>query len=780
MKLRLLILLAALTLLSACKGREEAAWLEFPLPLDTSRSAEIEDLLKPVECEELLPIKAHDWAFAGIGRMELTDSCIIMTHPMLTGQRAVGPEGDRDYATLGECTVRCDLHGRDLSSFNRVYMKVYADCGGERAYGLNLSVGGSEGHLVNFRNKVWNEAYLDLDDMPRESIEGLSLSTTIKGKDGVNGDTARFVIKDIRFQKVSDPEIRSGWEPMPGRIIYSMSGYFADGMKTAIVRREETGKFYLVDKAGKVVLDGNISPVTTTIGSFGVIDFTSFGKKGRYRLKTEHDCTELFSISGNPFKAAAPKVLSGIFGLRCGYPVKGVHNACHTDLMALHKGDTIVYSGGWHDAGDLSQQTLQTGDVAFALLEAFEAVKGTRLGNRLLDEALWGLDFIVKTRFRDGYRASSMGLLHWTDGVVGTYDDIVTVRTQNLAFDNYLYAAYEAFAAMTVPDDAQKKRFAKAAEEDFAFAERRFAETGFEPFAHIMEHSYNTSESQYMATVAWAAGMLYRLTGDSKYAGRAAEAMRFVLSCQQTEPIGDMCGFFWRTPRRRSIVHFIHQSRDQVFAQALTLLCTVLPQHQDAPLWEAALRRYAEYLKKLMFYTEPYGMVPSGVYKDDEYEDTDDFYRLHIFAPEDAPLCFAQQFAGGAPVAKGYAVRRFPIWFNIFNGNNAIILSTGKAAAICGKYLGDRQLLDIGREQLYWVVGKNPFGQSMIYGEGHRYPQMSAFSSGELTGEMPVGIRSLGEADEPYWPAVNNACYKEVWATSSGKFLSLLSEYINN
>ena len=74
-------------------------------------------------------------------------------------------------------------------------------------------------------------------------------------------------------------------------------------------------------------------------------------------------------------------------------------------------------------------------------------------------------------------------------------------------------------------------------------------------------------------------------------------------------------------------------------------------------------------------------------------------------------------------------------------------------------------------------MGKNPFCQSLIYGEGHRYPSMDSFSSGEITGEIPVGIRSWGDTDEPYWPRANNACYKEVWLTSAGKFLSLLSEY---
>ena len=94
-----------------------------------------------------------------------------------------------------------------------------------------------------------------------------------------------------------------------------------------------------------------------------------------------------------------------------------------------------------------------------------------------------------------------------------------------------------------------------------------------------------------------------------------------------------------------------------------------------------------------------------------------------------------------------------------------------------GRYLDDKELLQIGREQLYWTVGKNPFGQSLIYGEGRRYPQLNNFSSGQTTGTIPVGIRTLGNADVPYWPQTNNACYKEVWVTSAGKWLSLLAEY---
>ena len=178
-----------------------------------------------------------------------------------------------------------------------------------------------------------------------------------------------------------------------------------------------------------------------------------------------------------------------------------------------------------------------------------------------------------------------------------------------------------------------------------------------------------------------------------------------------------------------------------------------------------------------MPYTEPYGMIPSGIWQAEEYADPDGFHSLHIFAPGNAQQLFDSQLRCGEKIDETHYLRRFPMSFGIFNGNEAIILSTGKGAALCGHYLNDEALRQIGLEQLYWTVGKNPFCQSLIYGEGHRYPSMDSFSSGEITGEIPVGIRSYGNDDVPYWPQTNNACYKEVWVTSAGKLLSLIAEY---
>ncbi|WP_430604707.1 hypothetical protein [Enterococcus sp. DIV0125] len=62
----------------------------------------------------------------------------------------------------------------------------------------------------------------------------------------------------------------------------------------------------------------------------------------------------------------------------------------------------------------------------------------------------------------------------------------------------------------------------------------------------------------------------------------------------------------------------------------------------------------------------------------------------------------------------------------------------------------------------------------MMYGEGYNYPQMYTVSSGEMIGELPVGIQTFENEDIPYWPQFNNATYKEVWVGLAGKWLSVV------
>jgi hypothetical protein len=766
-----------------------------PLPLDYAKSFEANGLQKKIIRSELLPLKkgADGWKHSGLGSMAFSteksvsgQGSIKMAFPTFTGKRAQGPPSDPDYATYGNSRISFDAGGTNWEKYNRIAFYIYPDCDGARVVNLNLGVQ-SASHLINLVNKQWNRCFLDLEGLQRDNVKQITFGCSIKGKDRTTGDSSIFYIDKIELQQIEDLDPVSGWNPGKNKIIYSTSGYMADGPKSALITVDgslDGTPFSLIEAStGSSVYTGKVTASETTLGNFLLADFTSYKGSGEYRLKVNGVETPPFPIGDNIWENSLWRTLNFIFCQRCGYPVPGIHGTCHTDLCSVHNGKTISYAGGWHDAGDLSQQTLQTGDVTFALLEAYNKLKDKNglLAARLLEEAEWGLEFVVRNRYGDGYRASSVGLLIWLDGLFNSLDDISTVRVQNLAFDNFLYAAYEAYAAITIDRDPRLQEYlTRIAKEDFAFAMQRHKEVGFGEFIHFYEHSYNTSESQYMATISWAAGMLYKLTKDPEYAALAADYINYTLDCQRKEPLGDkdkIKGFFYRDKSRKSVVHYIHQSREQVYMQALSLLCETQPQHPDYRKWEESIRLYGDYLKGLMPYTAPYGMAPSGVYHINEYQDSVSFYHLHLWPPTNAEDLYVEQVKNGVQVDEEHYIKRFPVWFSIFNGNTAIHLSTGKAAAICGNYLKDEELRRIGLEQLYWMVGKNPFGQSLIYGEGYNYPQMDSFSSGEIVGEMPVGIRSLDNEDIPYWPQTNNACYKEVWVTSAGKWLTLATEY---
>ena len=329
-------------------------------------------------------------------------------------------------------------------------------------------------------------------------------------------------------------------------------------------------------------------------------------------------------------------------------------------------------------------------------------------------------------------------------------------------------------------DPMLKENLKKIAVEDFGYALKRFEQLGYDERINKGHgHAYMASQSQYMASVSWAASMLYKLTGEKYYAEKAAEFIRYVMQCQRTEPLNDKNGtrgFFYRDLAKKSIVHYTHQSRDHVYMQAFTELCETQPKHPDFNKWENSIRLHGEYLKSLMQFVKPYGMVPSGVYHIDEVKDSVNFYNVQVGIRQGAGKDYIEQLENGVKLDDVHYLRVFPVWFS-FKGNAAVHLSTGKSAALCGKFMKDKELLNIAEQQLFWIVGKNPFGQSLIWGEGSNYMQQYVALLGETVGAIPVGMQSRFNEDTPYWPQFNTATYKEIWGSSAGKWFSLISEF---
>ena len=113
-------------------------------------------------------------------------------------------------------------------------------------------------------------------------------------------------------------------------------------------------QFQLINSVSKeVAYEGALKQEQTTIGKFGVMDFTDFNQPGDYQLKVGKNITPAFRIGEKLWDNSLWKVLNFLFCQRCGHPVPGKHAACHTDLFSRHDGKSIAYSGGWHDAGEI-------------------------------------------------------------------------------------------------------------------------------------------------------------------------------------------------------------------------------------------------------------------------------------------------------------------------------------------------------------------------------------------------------------------------------------------
>lgn len=774
---------------------EESLYLHRPLPLHREQSAETIFPGKHVtSCRTLfdageqisVPFAPQE------GVIETADGIITITAPLRSSHWPQGAAPDGDYSNFGTAAVCFQFPAQDWRTFNRIRLKVRSRTRGARILHLNVAVKNEgtvpvpdpyfrEGATVfDLDSGVWNDCIWEFEAMPRDAVTELMLYVFLSGHDIAAGEELIYDYRDIRLETVEVPEHERGWQRSDETILFSSVGYWPEGRKTAI-GGEPVRSFSLLDAdTGAEVFSAPAEQICNDLGEFQVLDFTRFITPGRYRLRAGSRESQSFAIHPQLGRESLWRVLNFIFCERCGFPVPGKHGTCHQDIIARHNGVAMSFAGGWHDAGDVSQQAAQSAEVVHALFEnAVRCREDRMLYLRLMEEAQWGLDFILRTRFGDGYRATSAGATRFTDNLIGNFDD-VEARVHNHAYENFLFGGVEAFAAHCLRDydDALAENALAAAEADYDFAVKKFGETGVDP-AHMFEHTYNSGRSQYYAAACWTASLLY---GEDGREDRGSDARRWaglLMGCQERGRAGiPFKGFFYRDESHRAIVHFNHQSREYQFAQALEAICVTQPDAPERAQWETSLRLYGEYLKSIAGNTAPYGMLPAGLHKLDEDDDAEIFQCLHVacnYAAEREN--YRAQLAQGKPVAPGYVLRNFPVWFS-FRGNTAVMLAMGKAAAIIGRRFHDEELLQIGREQLYWMWGKNPFGHSLIYGDGSNYCRQYAVLCGECVGEVPVGIETRDNEDVPYWPQNNNATFREVWIGAACRWLWLYDEYL--
>jgi len=756
-----------------------------PMPNDYSNSIKTRWLNKPVLERRLLDDAEDLGSWKLVNTEQARGSLDVAPDRAVSGSRSVRltspTTGDkpipttRYYGAAGAVRV---VAGENWTEWNRLSVWIYPDLPGFRVVSLLIifhnegtervpDVYGKMGlNYVILQNHRWNRIVWEIANLPRDRVTGIEFSYRVQGNEPGAADTVNFYIDKLELEKVNADHYL-GWNVAPGEISFSHSGYQTGLPKSVLASDLEAREFEVINIAtGLPVLRKAVTPVETRLGRFQLLDFSELREPGAYMISAGNRATRPFRIADDVWKASLWKAINFFFVERCGFAIEGVHEACHRDWTLVHGDRRIIVNGGWHDAGDLSQSFVNTAEAAYAMFSLAERLRlrgdEPELQVRLIEEARWGLDWILKTTFHDGYRPGFCTMDRWTNGILGDVDDMVCQASNNAGV-NFAAAATEALASrvLRATDPVLAGYSLKQAIEDWGFAlaglEKQKQGVGTELAAHG----------------ALAALELFQTTRDRAYAEKAFELARILLNSQQRGILPGLkeaiTGFFYTGPDRSQILRYSHASHEAAPVVALARLAELFPNHPEWMRWYSAVTLFAEYFQKSMArFSEPYGMLANSIYHDEDYKQAG---RGRGATPE----AFREQVLNGIKVGDHHYLRLFPVWFE-FRGNHGTVLTQAKAVSTAAHLRSDFELAALAERQFQWVMGRNPFVQSTMWGEGYDYAPQYTAMSGDIVGSLPVGIQTRGNGDVPYWPAENCHNWKEVWVLPVARWIWLYGD----
>ncbi len=197
-------------------------------------------------------------------------------------------------------------------------------------------------------------------------------------------------------------------------------GYLPPGIKVAVWVSKTAitiDKFNVVNaRTNEVVYTGTASKPYGTYGPFvqsARLAFTNLKKAGSYYIRCGETVSPVFKIADDIYTGTADFTLRYMRQQRSGYNPY-LKDSCHTKdgytvYGPMPDNTHIDVSGGWHDATDYLQYVTTSANATYHLLAAYRdfpkvftdnhQANGSDGNNNLpdvLDEAKWGLDWLVK------------------------------------------------------------------------------------------------------------------------------------------------------------------------------------------------------------------------------------------------------------------------------------------------------------------------------------------------------------------------------------------------
>ncbi|WP_031416882.1 glycoside hydrolase family 9 protein [Vibrio parahaemolyticus] len=460
---------------------------------------------------------------------------------------------------------------------------------------------------------------------------------------------------------------------------------------------EQTVATFAVEEQGKVA--------NWHQGYFYLIDFSSFTDSGDYFLQVEDSRSSYFTVGEHILlNQTLSDVIHYFKSQRCG----GVFDQQDRQVPVLNANQTVDVHGGWYDAsGDVSKylshlsyanylNPQQTPMVVWSILKGLSLLEGSEdiaafTRTRLIEEALFGADFLVRMQNEKGFFYMTV-FDKWSKDTAQR--EICAYETQlGHKFDDY-QAGFRQGGGVAIAALAAASRLGVHGEYD----QQKYRNAAENGYWHLKEHNtqyLNDGEEniidEYCALLA--SVELFKATKETRYLEESRLWAQRLVARQMSD---EQIQHFWSANQDGSRPYF-HAAEAGLPGIAL---CEYLAIEDDSVQTESVkciVNRACEFEIKISNkVTNPFG-YPRQYVKGVNESKRDAFFVAHNNE-------------------SGY-------WWQ---GENARLGSLATMAYLAQPHIASQeiqqQLSVFAQDALNWIVGLNPYDMCMLDGHGRNNP----------------------------------------------------------
>jgi hypothetical protein len=547
-------------------------------------------------------------------------------------------------------------------------------------------------------------------------------------------------------------------------VLVDQVGYELKSTKQALVVGTKgdpaPGNFELINvDSGKTVFEGLLKSAGDVYDWHGMLfwsaDFSAWQVPGRYAVRISSSDGRVTSC---PFTIDSEllerQTLSNVLYYFKGQRATGDFDRADRHLpIPDEPGKFVDAHGGWYDAtGDygihLSHQNLtsyfnpqQVPLVAWSLLSSYRVLESrgddnfTEFRRRMLDEGLYGADYLVRIKRPDGSFFESIsapgkqklakdrgiGNPNWrtqikTSAADSTEHHVDTARPHDYeasfrAGGGMSIAALALASTMPEEGDYSREQYLQTAKDAFDFLNRHNRE--------LLNDGAENIVDDYC--VLMAATELYRASHEDQYRSAASARVRSLIARITTT---GKWHDYWRADAR--IRPFFHPSDAGLPVISLLNYFKVASPEEQKDIRDAVRRSLRFELAVTGEVNNPFGYARQLVRMGDGTE------RTAFFFPHDTEAT--------------------PWW----QGEDARLASLAAAARMAILLFSDEpefesKLSSYAWNQLHWILGRNPFDVSLLIGSGHGDAAYMFFRSYKYTnapGAIVNGITASADNED--------------------------------